>query len=92
MRLGWSYVLLIYTDDNYGTQGANGIRKYGEMNGLCFSEEIQVKTTAPKSSEYYKDISRKMKSSRAKGIIYFGLENAGKFSTHYNGLLYNYNS
>ena len=79
----WSYVLLIYTNDDYGKQGANTIRKYAKATRICFPDEIIVEINPDKPEEHYRNISQRIKSFDGKGIIYFGDGDHGE--SHFYG-------
>lgn len=73
----WNYVLLVHTDDDYGTAGAASVREYGQRKGICFSNIIKVKANPQNSQAYYRDIANQLISDPASGIIYFGDSSSG---------------
>ncbi|XP_067948068.1 uncharacterized protein [Watersipora subatra] len=72
LKLEWSYILLIHTNDDYGRDGAKAIQEHGRANGICFSNVIEVDLDPANPRRYYESIGRLMKADSAKGIIYFG--------------------
>lgn len=79
--LEWTYVLLIYTDDEYGVEGAAAVKEYGENIGICFSQSIQVSLHPEDRSKYFENLAKNITESPAVGVIFFGQESAGTIMT-----------
>lgn len=79
LKFEWSYVLLVHTDDEYGRKGAEAVRSYAELKGICFSDTLEVKIESDDPLTYYDEISKQIKSDPARAVIFFGAETVGKF-------------
>ena len=70
-------MLLVHTDDSYGSEGAAAVEAYGRVKSICFSK-INISTEPSKEASYYQDLAKRVIDHSANGIIYFGQENPGK--------------
>lgn len=73
-QMEWSYVILLHSNDEYGTQGAAAVEAYGKLHGICFTQTISVDLNCTNKVEQYENITRQLLNSDARGTIYFGQE------------------
>lgn len=67
----WSYVMLLHSDDSYGTQGAEEVQQEARKSPtICFSTIVSVKSGQDYS--YYKMLAQQMINDKARAIVYFG--------------------
>jgi len=71
IKQGWSYILLVYSDDEVGIQGAAVIEEYGKERGICSNP------ADPQS--YYGVVAENIAKHHANVSIYFGDLETGTF-------------
>ena len=79
LDMGWSYVLLVHTDDDYGLEAASALKVYAKERSLCISKTINV-SNDDQPDIYFKNISRIITEDPASAIIYFGQEIPGSYT------------
>ena len=78
-------MLLVHTDDSYGTEGAAAVAAGGGGGGVCFSK-INISAAFIASESHSKELARRVIEHSANGIIYFGQERPGRIFYFLNGV------
>lgn len=66
-QLGWTYAMLVYTDDNYGRPLYSSLVKYSEMNSICFAENLKLLN--PVTDEQLDNVVEKLKKHGAARVV-----------------------
>ncbi|XKL62464.1 hypothetical protein PGB90_002297 [Kerria lacca] len=67
-KFGWTYVSLVYTDNNYGQNGMNYFRRNSSFHDVCIANYAAVKSTAD-YSEFEQVIHKLNKDKKANVIV-----------------------
>ena len=79
LDMGWSYILLVHTDDDYGLEAASTLKLSAKERSICISNTIKV-SNDDQPMTYFKNISRIIAEDPASAIIYFGQEDPGRYT------------
>ena len=66
-QLGWTYAMLVYTDDNYGRPLYSSLAKYSEMNSICFAENLKLLN--PVTDEKLDNVVKTLKKHDTAGVV-----------------------
>lgn len=69
MRLGWSYISIIYEESNYGVKAYEELEELLAANDICIAiKEKLVKDSGVAQDRQYDNIVQKLIKSRARGV------------------------
>ena len=66
-QFGWTYAMLVYTDDNYGRALHSSLLHYADMNGICFAERLKLLN--PVTDEKLGDIVERIKKYNTARVV-----------------------
>lgn len=69
-RLGWTDILVIYTDDGYGTSGYKRLLEIAGESGICISRAISIPGQGTKDD--YKSLLEQIGQNSYAGAVIFG--------------------
>lgn len=66
-QLGWTYAMLVYTNDNYGRPLYSSLLQYSEINSICLAENLKLLN--PVTDEKLDDVVEKLKKHDAARVV-----------------------
>ena len=66
-QLGWTYAMLVYTDDNYGRPLYSSLLSYSKMNGICFADISKLLN--PVTDEKLADVVKKLRNHNTARVV-----------------------
>ncbi|XP_013382567.1 uncharacterized protein LOC106153255 [Lingula anatina] len=78
--LGWDYVAIVYTNENYGINGYQELKAAAQKEGICIATPRIGNYSIPlaTSSDRFDRIISDLVQSGTRGVIFFGLQEYGK--------------
>ncbi len=66
-QLGWTYAMLVYSDDSYGRPLYSSLLHYSEMNGICFAQISKLLN--PVTDEKLAVVVEKLKKENSARVV-----------------------